>query len=380
MKNLIIITIALFIASCAPQGPKDIEAEIKEYKQQVDEYNQKIGELEQQLDQEQGQVQGEAPGDSRALVVKVKEMAPQSFSSYFDATGTVEALQDAFISPEVNGQIQSILVDRGDQVKKGALLIRLKTEVTQNNIDEVKTSLELASKLYEKQKELWEKEIGSEIQFLEAKNNKESLEARLATLQSQLDMAYIRAPFSGIVDDIMVKSGELASPGMRLLRLVNLDKIRITADVSESFLGKVKEGEMATLRFASLPEVKLERPVNRTGMVIDPVTRTFSVEVLVDNRDHMLKPNMLSSLRIQDFSTDDALLVPSIILKEDFSGAFLFRINDASEMPKAEKVYVKTGKTVQDVTRIIEGLQTGDRVITAGYNLVSDGAPVRIIE
>ena len=376
MKNLLIIAIALTVASCAPQGQKDLEAEISEYQQLVEEYNQKISELEQQLEQSPRQ----DTGDVRKVVVKVSKMAPESFSSYFESTGTVEALQDAFISPEVNGQIQSILVKRGQQVRKGTLLIRLKTEVTQSNIDEVKTSLELASKVFEKQKQLWEQEIGSEIQYLEAKNNKESLEARLGTLESQLEMASIRAPFTGVVDDIMVKTGELASPGMRLLRLVNLDEIRITANVSESFLGKVSEGEMATLRFASLPEIQLERPIHRTGMIIDPVTRTFTVEVLVDNENHLLKPNMLSSLKIQDFSTDDALLVPSIILKEDFNGTFLFRINDTSEPLTAEKVYVKTGKTVQDVSRIVEGIQAGDRVIVAGYNLVSDGAPVRIID
>lgn len=376
MKNLLIIAIAFTVASCAPKGQKDIEAEISEYRQMVEEYNQKISELEQQLEQTPRQ----DTSDIRKVVVKVNNMNPESFSSYFETTGTVEALQDAIISPEVNGQIQSILVKRGQRVSKGTLLIRLKTEVTQSNIDEVRTSLELASKVFEKQEDLWEQEIGSEIQYLEAKNNKESLEARLATLKSQLEMASIRAPFSGVVDDIMVKTGELASPGMRLLRLVNLDEIRITANVSEAFLGRVREGEMATLRFASLPEVQLEKPIQRTGMIIDPVTRTFTVEVLVDNENHLLKPNMLSSLKIQDFSTDDALLVPSIILKEDFNGTFLFRINDNSDPLTAEKVYVKTGRTVQDVTQIVGGIQTGDRIIVAGYNLVSDGAPVRIID
>lgn len=380
MKNIIYILIALFIASCAPQGQKDIETQISEYRQLVEEYNQKIAELEQQLAEqpETNPVQG--PRETRQVVVEAKNMTPEPFSSYFEATGTVEALQDAFISPEVNGQVSSIPVNRGDRVKKGELLIRLKTDVTQSNIDEVKTSLELAAKIFEKQQQLWEKEIGSELQYLEAKNNKESLEARLATLESQLEMAFIRAPFNGVVDDIMVKTGELASPGMRLLRLVNLDEIRISAEVSEAFLGKVSEGEMAQLRFASLPELQLERPVHRTGMVIDPVTRTFTVEVLVDNKDQLLKPNMLSSLRIRDFGTDDALVVPSIILKEDFNGTFLFRINETSAGPKAEKVYVKTGRTVQDVTMITEGIRKGDQVIVAGYNLVSDEVPVRVIE
>src|SRR6056297_3199305 len=196
MKNLLIIAIAFTVVSCAPQGQKDLEAEISEYQQLVEEYNQKISELEQQLKQSPSQDTGEV----RKVVVKVNKIAPESFSSYFETTGTVEALQDAFISPEVNGQIQSILVKRGQQVRKGTLLIRLKTEVTQSNIDEVKTSLELASKVFEKQKQLWEQEIGSEIQYLEAKNNKESLEARLGTLESQLEMASIRAPFTGVVD------------------------------------------------------------------------------------------------------------------------------------------------------------------------------------
>jgi len=380
MKNIIYIIIALFITSCAPQGQKDIEAEISEYRQLVEEYNQKIAELEQEKEQQQADSPDQGPRESRQIVVKVKKMTPESFSSFFEATGTVEALQDAFISPEVNGQISSILVNRGERVQQGQLLVRLKTDVTQSNIDEVKTSLELASKIFEKQQQLWEKEIGSELQYLEAKNNKESLEARLATLQSQLEMAFIRAPFSGVVDDIMVKTGELASPGMQMLRLVNLDEIRISAEVSESFLGKVREGEMATLRFASLPDLQLERPVHRTGMVIDPVTRTFTVEVLVDNRDQFLKPNMLSSIRLRDFSAESALLAPSIILKEDFYGTFLFRINEAPGGPTAEKVYVETGRTVQDVTMITEGIQAGDQVIVAGYNLVSDEVPVRIIE
>jgi RND family efflux transporter MFP subunit len=379
MKNIIYIVIALFFVSCAPQGQKDIEAEISEYRQLVEEYNQKIRELEQEKNQQQ-LAAGEAPRESRQVVVEVKKMSPEPFSSYFEATGTVEAVEDAFISPEVNGQVSAIPVNRGDRVKKGDLLIRLKTDVTQSNIDEVKTSLALAVKLFEKQQQLWEKEIGSELQYLEAKNNKESLEARLATLESQLEMAFIRAPFSGVVDDIMVKTGELASPGMRLLRLVNLDEIRISAEVSESFMGKVREGEMAQLRFASLPELQLERPVHRTGMVIDPVTRTFTVEVLVDNKDQLLKPNMLSSLRIRDFSDEDALVVPSIILKEDFNGTFLFRVSDEAGGPKAEKIYVETGRTVQDLTMITEGIRAGDQVIVSGYNLVSDEVPVRIIE
>ena len=316
--------------------------------------------------------------DQRSTPVRIKHVKPVEFSSYFNATGTVEALQDAFISPEVNGQISAIPVSRGDRVNKGDLLIRLNTDVIRNNIDEVRTNLELAKKVFEKQEQLWKKNIGSEIQYLEAKNGKESLEARLSTLQSQLEMASIKAPFEGIIDDIMVKTGEMASPGMRLIRLINLDEMRITARVSESFIGSIAEGDTVQLGFSSYPDLILNRPIARIGTVIDPDARTFRIEILLENPDQKLKPNMLSSVRIRDYSDPDALTVPSIILKEDFNGTFLFRLNDTGSGQKAEKVYVETGRTVQDVTKITGGINEGDQVIVDGYNVVSDGESVRV--
>jgi len=365
---------ALAMVSCAPDKVNDKKEALREYREQVKETNSKIDALQTELD-------SLSPGDENktgGIAVEVKEIRPEDFSSYVESTGKVEAIEDVYISPEINGQVKQISVQRGQYLDKGDLMISLSTEVTRNNIAEVKTNLELAKKVYEKQKSLWEKEIGSEMQYLEAKNRKESLEARLATLESQLDMAYLHAPFPGSVEEIHVKEGELATPGMRLVRLVNLDDLRITADVSEAFIGSVSKGEMVNLRFPSLPDLTMERPVSRVGSVIDPVTRTFKVEVLTKNPGRKIKPNLLCAVRIEDYEQRDAMLVPSIILKEDFSGTFLFRITESSGMFRAEKVYVETGKTVQDKTRITKGIGMGDRVIVKGYNLVTDGATVRI--
>lgn len=373
MKNLILISIVLVVASCAPRQTEDKQDELQEYRRLVKEYTEKIEILEKDMASAAGEAE-----ENRATAVEIIEVVPKEFSSYFTATGTVEALKDVYISPEVNGQISSIPVSRGDRVKKGDLLIRLNTDVTQNNIDEIKTSLELAKKIFEKQEQLWEKKIGSEVQYLEAKNGKESLEARLSTLQSQMELSSIRAPFNGIIDDIMVKTGELASPGMQLIRLVNLDEMRITARVSESFLSAVKQGDGVTLEFSSYPELSITSKISRIGTVIDPVTRTFQVEVLVGNPDQLLKPNMLSSVRIRDYLDPAALIVPSIILKQDFNGTFLFRLNARGTGQVAEKVYVETGRTVQDITKIAVGIDEGDKVIVAGYNIVSDGEPIRV--
>ncbi len=376
MKKYIVIIMILGLVACQPESATEKQAQLREYKEKIREYNDKISALEAELD-------SIAPGEKSkptGIAVEVKEINPESFTSYFETTGKVEAINDAFISPEINGQVSEILVKRGEQVQKGALLLKLKTDVTRNNIDEVQTNLELAEKVFEKQQNLWEKEIGSEIDFLEARNRKESLEARLETLKSQLEMAYIHAPFAGTIEEINVKAGELASPGMRLVRLVNINELRINCDVSESYLSSVGEGENVFLRFPSLPGVEMERPVSRVGSVIDPVTRTVKVEILTENRSNEIKPNMLCAVRIQNYSDQDARLVPSIILKEDFNGTFLFRLKDSDSGLFAEKVYVETGKTVQDITKVTEGIELGDRVIVKGYNLVTDGARVRIIK
>ncbi len=353
MKNSIFLAIILIMASCSPRGNGDAET---------------------------GKDASANAGEERkSFPVEVKEVLPDTFVHYVKVTGNMEAVRDAFISPETNGQIKTIHVERGERVKPGQTLLSLNTEVTRKNIAEVQTSLELANRVFEKQQELWEKKIGSEMQYLEAKNNKESLEARLGTLQAQLDMATIEAPFSGIVDDILVKEGELASPGMQLMRLVNLDRMRVSAQLSEAYLTSVNKGEQVELRFSAYPEMVLTEPITRLGKVIDPQTRTFTVEVTLDNPGEKLKPNMLTSMKIEDYRNDSAMVIPSISLKEDFEGVFLFTAEDQGSGPRAVKQYVTPGRTVQDKTMIEKGIEKGDRVIIKGYNLVSDGSPVNIV-
>jgi len=373
MKHHLIIALLAILVSCSPGGTDSKKAEIERYKKKVNDYTQKIAALERELGEEAAPLKPES-----SLVVEVKQLNSEKFSRHFEVTGYMEAVRDAYISPEINGQIDNILIKRGARVRKGKLLIKLNTDVTEKSIEEVKTNLELATRLYEKQEELWEQNIGSEIQYLEVKNGKESLEARLATLERQLEMAQVRAPFNGIVDDIMVRQGEIAAPGMQLVRLVNLGTMRVSARVSEAYLNSVKENDMVELRFASYPDMILKSGINRLGEVIDQVTRTFTLEVILDNKDERLKPNMLTTVRITDYSENNALVVPTIILKEDFNGTFLFLSITEGEKNIAQKVYVQRGITVQDQTMILNGINPGDNVIIKGYNLVSDGTPLKV--
>lgn len=353
MKHLAIFIASLSLISCSPGGSED----------------QKNA-MESGLSAEE---------NVSALVVEVKEMIPEPIYRYFEANGHMEAIQDAYISPETSGQIKMVAIQRGARVRKGDLLIELNTDINEKSIAEVMTGLELATKIYEKRKELWEQQIGSEIQFLEAKNGKESLEARLATLQKQLDLAHVKAPFAGIVDDILVQEGELASPGIRLMRLVNLKAMRVSARISEAYLNSVKKGDQVELYFPTYPGEIVTARITRLGEVIDQVTRTFVIEIALQNKDEKYKPNMLTTVKVVDYTNDEALVVPSILLKQDFKGTFLFRVIEAGNKSAAEKVYVSTGITVQDQTMITEGLQPEDKVVTKGYNLVGDGSLVKII-
>ncbi len=300
------------------------------------------------------------------------------FQHIMTVSGNVEAVNDAFISPEMNGQIKQIYVNEGDRVQKGQILAILNTEVTQKSIEELKTGLELATTLYEKQKDLWDQKIGSEIQFLQAKNNKEQLEKKLETLNAQLKMSTITAPFAGIVDDIMQKEGELGTPGRQIMQIVNLSKLKIKADVSEVYLPKINKGDTVIVEFPAYPDIEMKIPISRIGNVIKSGNRTFELELKLNNISEKLKPNIISILHINDYSDDSAIVVPSIIVKKDMKGEFLFIVKKIDNKTVAKKVYVKSGMSYIDKTEILEGLKPNQKIIIEGYNLVSNNSEIEI--
>jgi RND family efflux transporter MFP subunit len=374
MKYSILAFVLIVLASCGEQKTeKSIREQIASHKKEIEALDQKIAALEKELD---GLETGDVNDDK--ILVETMSMGYSPFNHYIQVSGTAEAVKEAFISPEVSGQIREIYVNEGDYVEKGQLLAKLNSEVAESNIADLKSSLELANTVFEKQERLWEKGIGSEIQYLNAKNNKESLEQKLQAMQAQLDMSTLRSPVSGIVDEIYNKKGELAMPGVQLMQIVNLEELYINADVSETYLSQVKEGETVNLEFPVYPDLKIETPIYRKGNTINPNNRTFTVQLKVKNPDRLLKPNILSVIHINDFSADSALVIPSMLLRQDITGSYLYTVQDNGGTQVAKKVYVTTGKSYLDKTMIVSGLQAGQKVITGGFNLVTDGSEVYI--
>ncbi len=318
--------------------------------------------------------------EKNLIPVAVKEMQPEVFDHFIITYGEVEAKNYANISPEMNGRIDKIYVTEGQRVNEGQLLVSLNTDAIDKQIKGTKSSLELANTTFEKQNNLWEQGIGSEIEYLTSKNAKEGLEAQLEALEAQKKMSQIRAPFTGIVDKIFPKEGEIASPGFPVIEFVNLSKLTITADVSEAFVGKIKKGQVVEMSFSSLPDVNIKTPIVRVSKVITSVSRTFEIEMEIDNKNETIKPNMVSTIKIKDFTSNDAFVVPSLAIRKDITGDYVYTAVKKDQEYIVGKKYVTTELSYEENTMIANGLVNGDQVIVKGFHLVSAGVPVNVVK
>lgn len=377
MKKLIALMIlGGFLFSCDSGKDTDkVKNQINKYQDEIAELNQKVDNLKSELPESTNSNQNA----SNVLKVRTQQLSLQPFSKFFTATGEVEAINEAFISPEVSGQITNINVEEGQKVKKGQLLAKLNTGLIEKNIDEVKTQLNLAETLFRKQQELWDQNIGSERQYLESKNNYESLKNKLATLREQYDMSILQSPIDGIVEKIMLKKGELASPGMQLMQIVDLEHLNVTAMLSENYLSIIKTGDTVTITFPSFPGLVLEKPVTRIGNVINKQNRTFIVEIEINNQKDELKPNLLANIKINDYNSKASIVVPSMVIREDLVGSYLYVAQENGDGFISVKKYIEVGKAYQNQTEVVSGLSPDDVIITDGYSNVSDGAFIQIV-
>ena len=376
MKKIIYSILALgFLAACEPENTSDLaklNAERDSLTAVQKDVSTRIKEINDQL--------AKLDSTKKLYTVTTLEIVPENFNHYFKVYGTVESNKSINLFAETQGKIESIHVKRGQNVAKGQLLAELDGQVLKQNIAEVEKSLELANEIYKKQSKLWlEDKIGSEVQYLEAKNNKESLDTRLETLKAQYAMTRVRAPFSGVIDEIFPKVGEMASPQSAMFRLVNLSDVYLTASVSEAYVGKVAVGTPAIVNFPSIgSEIKTQ--VARVGSFINPDNRTFEVIIGIDSEEN-LKPNMMGSVRIEDHQVDSAIVVPSRIVMESTSGDSYVYVcsSNTDDICAVTKVIVKPGVSYEGKTEILDGLKSGDRIVDRGSRSVKDGQKVRLV-
>ncbi|MFT3884391.1 MAG: efflux RND transporter periplasmic adaptor subunit [Flavobacteriales bacterium] len=305
------------------------------------------------------------------------------YAHYVDVHGNVKADRSAALYALGGGRVRSILVKAGDRVRTGQLLVSIDSDVIQKQIAQAETGYELAKTAFEKQQRLWDQKIGSEMQYLQVKSQKEQAEAGVAALREQLRLTNVTAPFDGTVDDVMVRVGDMAAPGVPVARVVDLSGVQLEADVPEVYLKSMKSGAPVKVSFPSVGEA-FDAKLDHVGEYIDPANRTFKITVRVPKGEAYMRPNLLSDLSILDASSDSAWVVPSRTVLEDVEGnSYVFALTPTrNDEAKARKVKVKRLSEYKGNTNIVpidaNGLRNGDLVVDEGAKNVSDGQAVRI--
>jgi membrane fusion protein (multidrug efflux system) len=373
LKNLSIILLALVIFSCAQTNEIDAKkSELTEAKEQLFTLKSKISKLELELVE-----LGVVEVNTNLTLVSTIIINQKPFYHQVDVRGAVQSRNNVLISAETPAAVQQILVVEGQQVRKGQTLISQDGEVLKGSIEELESSLELATTMYERQQKLWEQNIGTEVQFLEMKNRKESLDLKLATTRSQLSKTVIKAPFNGVVDMIDVRVGEMAQPGMPIIRLVSMSNMYIKADVSESFIAKFSKGQKVKVYFPST-DYTIHSNISSIGQVINPNNRTFEIEVSIPANGAKVKPNMITVLTLADYVNKNALAVPTNIIQSDRMGNYAFQVKEEEGKSVVRRVDIETGITYGIETEIKQGLSGGETLVHKGGIGLTEGGIVEV--
>jgi RND family efflux transporter MFP subunit len=367
---VILIMISLIIVSCRP--PQDKQARLARLEAQREALDAQIEQLKAEIDGEVLTTPVEALAYVRGM-----EVQPSLFQHFIQVQGTVESDNNILIPAQSNGVVKKIHVRQGDRVKKDQLLAELDGAILERSIDELTQSLQLATTIYERQDRLWKKNIGSEIEYLQAKNNKESLEKKLETLNEQYKLTKIYAPISGTVDDVMIKEGEMAAAGRGTIRIVQLSRLKITASLSENYISRISRNYPVKVRIPVVGR-EMELKIDAVSQVIDPNNRTFQIEIRIPAREKGLKPNMLSVLTINDYTNQEALTVPQNIVQDTGADQFLFVAEQQNNEWIARRRTVVMGESYAESVEILEGLEEGDFVITFGFQTLADGQVISI--
>nr|WP_294934078.1 efflux RND transporter periplasmic adaptor subunit [uncultured Flavobacterium sp.] len=309
------------------------------------------------------------------VLVEVAPVMDTTFSHYVEVQGNVVTRENILIQPEFSGTLTALNVKVGQRVSKGQVLGRVDDAGMGQQLAQVQTQYELAKTTYERQKRLWEQKIGSEIQYLQAQTQMISLQKQVNQMRAQLAKTVIKAPFTGVIDEVFVERGQVVAPSQQgLMRIVNLSNMYVTASVPESNIGKVKVGTEVEVFIASINKT-IKGKVRQAANYINPNNRSFDIEVAVSNADNLLRPNQVAKLKIVDYTKANTMVVPANIVQEDAKGnKYVYLVaNSDGKTGIAKKAIVKIGQTANNQTEILDGLTSKDIVVTEGANTVSEG-------
>ncbi|EDP97132.1 efflux RND transporter periplasmic adaptor subunit [Kordia algicida OT-1] len=383
--NILILPIVFILASCGGGAEKDIDTLISEKNIEAitkkrDALKAEKQELDAKIKQLSKAIENINPTKKKTLIT-VFTAKDTIFNHYLEIQGNVDTKKNIVITPEMSGILKQVFVKEGQRVAKGQILARVDDNGLSQQLSQLQIQADLAKTTFERQKRLWDQKIGSEIQFLQTKSAYESQQKAVDQLKIQLGKTAIRAPFSGVVDDVITEQGSVVGAGQTpIIRIVNLRDMYIEAVIPEKYLTNVTEGKDVEVYFPVLGKT-IDAKIRQAGDFIDPNNRTFKVEIAVPNKEGNIKPNLTAKLKINDYTNPKAILIPQSVISENAEGdQYVYVAKDIEgKSAKAKRVIITTGKPQGDFIEVTEGLKDGDAVIKEGARSVKDEQEIEII-
>ena len=388
MKNIyLLIIITVFLNSCSNEKEPSLEEilatnDIELLKSRKSEIDAKLEELTLDLNQLNNKLSVLNKDRNTPLITTITT-SEQKFNHFIELQGNVKTKQNVLVYPEMPGILNEVYVKEGQKVKKDQILATIDDGGLSQQLLLLKSNEQLAKTTFERQKRLWDQQIGSEIQYLQAKTSYDSQKNATRQLKKQLGKFTIRAPFSGIIDDVFKEKGTVVAPGpgAEIFRIINLSNMFIETDVPESYISSIKKNKMVEVNFPILGR-SYDSSIRQVGNFINPSNRTFRIEVGIPNLDGEIKPNLTAKLRLNDYSNSNAILIPQSIISENAKGQqFIYVVKDNKEKNQvyAERLVIETGKTNGDFIEVTKNLDANVEVILEGARSVNNGQVVKVI-
>jgi membrane fusion protein (multidrug efflux system) len=373
-KILILTTLSIVLFACnssdkaqtiesliASKDPKAITAKKAELQSQVIQLEEALATLD-------------IKKETEALVTAIK-LNDTVFNHYLEVQGSINTNENVLVQPEFPGNLVELNVKAGQKVSKGQVLARTDDGGMSQQLASAENQYALAKTTFERQKNLWNQKIGSEIQYLQAQTQMISAQKAVAQIKAQIAKTVIRAPFSGTIDEVFVEKGEVVSASPQgLMRIVNLGNMYVSTSIPETYIGKLKIGTEVDVYLTSLGKT-YKGKVRQIGNFINPNNRSFGIEVSVPNPENLLRPNQVAKLKVIDYVSKNAIVVPTNVIQQDGQkNIFVYTVtNSNGKTGIAKKVTVKTGQSSDNVTEIVGGLDSNSIIVTEGMNTISDG-------
>jgi len=366
IQYLILLSIGLLFNACG--GKKN---NVQQKRAELDKIKKEIASLQNQAEKLEAEIEALEPKKDKTKLVETEVVEAAAFETYLNIEGKADAEQSTIATAQLPGTVTQVLVKPGDAVSAGQALAYMDNSTLRQSRGQIEQQLTFANTLFEKQKRLWQQGVGTEIQYLSAKNQKEALEKNLATLDAQLSMYTVKAPISGTVESVDTKIGQAAAPGIPMFKVVNLSNLKVVADIAESYSSKINKGDKVKIVFTDVNKT-IESTVSFASKVIDPLNRSFKIEIRLNGATE-IKPNMLAKLKIADYRNENAITVPTNAITAGVDEKYVMvKIMQNGKVVAAKRI-VKPGHTGESRTEILEGIQAGDEIIVTGFQELNDG-------